>query len=55
MPRFFTDCKIKKGSDNMPYYPFGTLYHLDRWPVFSVNDPGHCQKDVIRALRFGSQ
>lgn len=32
-------------------WPFRTLIYKNRWPVFGGNDPAHCQKNAVHALR----
>ena len=52
---FFKQCVLKTGEHTMELYPFATLFWQKVHPIFSVNDPGHVQKDCVRALRVPSR
>ena len=35
----------------IPGWPYTTLMFGETWPVFGCNDPPHCQKNVVCAMR----
>ena len=53
--RFFSDCSMHYGNAKIPLYSYGTLFHHNKDPVFSTNDPPHTVKNANNALRACSR